>query len=724
MPMPETRSRLPAVVVRCRGAAAAPASIAPQLLLAVAVVVAVVGDPQVAPPGPIPVAEQHRQRAPAGREGDRRRVAVAGRIRADELVVVRTRRSACPSSSSDEVVAEGERRQRRVALPRGAERRRPRVAPVEAQRLVGPLEPAVAEAAQEHVLADAQHDQVRVGRRRRCRAGTRRSRRSGRSTGSGWAVNAQRAADRALVAEQRRGLGAAGEVQVRHGVAVAVEGGHAAADEEGELAVVAVRRCRPRRASSTKRGGSRAAAGPWRDRAETPRREDRRQERPTPSRTTAAASATRAARLRRPPAGDAFVLAIPRIVGGALDRDPRRPPTMTVRPPRSGGVRSSRGPFRGGRSEMVWGRSGESGRRRPVARGVPLSSPGSWRPALRWSAAKPPSRTSSTAATRDDLGGRSVARVWDEQLLALIRQVVPAPTCTRGTCSTCRSAMWDAWAAYDADGRRLPRRREGGGERRGRPRARRRSATPPTGVLHALRYASSPTWRRATEELDATMASLCYRPDFTDDRWRLAGGARQPDRGRGDRVRARRRRARGRALLDDPPMPPSTSRSIVAEPGTIMADPNRWQPLALEEQISQNGLPIPGQVQTFIGPHWGHVTSFALPASETGHADRPGPAAAPRRRRDGRRLQGRRRSRSSAAAASSTPRDGVTIDIGPGALGGNTLGANDGDGHDRQPGHGPAVRAERGAARPTSRGSWPSTGPTGRSPRRRRATGT
>ena len=64
----------------------------------------------------------------------------------------------------------------------------------------------------------------------------------------------------------------------------------------------------------------------------------------------------------------------------------------------------------------------------------------------------------------------------------------------------------------------------------------------------------------------------------------------------------------------------------VAKPGTVMDDPNRWQPLALAQQISQNGLPIPGQVQSFIGPYWGHVTSFALPASDAGHTDRSGPA--------------------------------------------------------------------------------------------------
>ncbi|MEO6208192.1 MAG: hypothetical protein ABIP77_09595, partial [Candidatus Limnocylindrales bacterium] len=41
-------------------------------------------------------------------------------------------------------------------------------------------------------------------------------------------------------------------------------------------------------------------------------------------------------------------------------------------------------------------------------------------------ASRPPYVTEVCA--RGDLGGQSVARVWDEQILALIRQVVPAPT--------------------------------------------------------------------------------------------------------------------------------------------------------------------------------------------------------------------------------------------------------------------------------------------------------
>ena len=90
----------------------------PELLLAVAsVVVAVVADPQVAPAGPVPVAEQHRQRAVAGRQRDRgARSRAPADCRAHERVVGAARPG--PSSVELEVVAERQRRQRRPRPPR------------------------------------------------------------------------------------------------------------------------------------------------------------------------------------------------------------------------------------------------------------------------------------------------------------------------------------------------------------------------------------------------------------------------------------------------------------------------------------------------------------------------------------------------------------------------------------------------------------------------------
>ena len=122
---------------------------------------------------------------------------------------------------------------------------------------------------------------------------------------------------------------------------------------------------------------------------------------------------------------------------------------------------------------------------------------------------------------------------------------------------------------------------------------------------------------------------------------------------------------------------------MVAEANADMIDPNRWQPLALAKIVAQNGVPIPGNVQRFVGPHWGHVRAFALAPSPEGLPIDPG--APPQ--------LGEATDEEFKEAALHVirfsdeldPGDGVKIDISPGALGDNALGTNDGDGHDENP---------------------------------------
>ena len=45
--------------------------------------------------------------------------------------------------------------------------------------------------------------------------------------------------------------------------------------------------------------------------------------------------------------------------------------------------------------------------------------------------------------TRRDVGGRSVARIWDEALLDAIRRDVPAPTVHARNLFHMSAAMWD-----------------------------------------------------------------------------------------------------------------------------------------------------------------------------------------------------------------------------------------------------------------------------------------
>ncbi|MDQ3870282.1 MAG: vanadium-dependent haloperoxidase [Chloroflexota bacterium] len=293
--------------------------------------------------------------------------------------------------------------------------------------------------------------------------------------------------------------------------------------------------------------------------------------------------------------------------------------------------------------------------------------------------------------SRADLGGRSVARVWNEKLLDLIRQVVPAPTVHARNLFHTSAAMWDAWAAYDPKARGyFVREKHTAGDISAA-----REAAISFAAYRVLRwrYATVADLPTARGELDATMASLCLRPDHAakdgDDPAALGNRIAEAVIAYG---------ADDGSLEDerylDPTYRPANPPLVLRAPGTKMRDPNRWQPLALDKQIAQNGLPIPGKVQTFIGPHWGHVKGFALPPSPSGTPVDRGP---PPRLRDAATDAAFKTAVIEIIRYSSQldPADGVTIDAGPGSLGDNRLGANDGDGHDTNPATGAPYLSNR-----------------------------
>jgi hypothetical protein len=283
---------------------------------------------------------------------------------------------------------------------------------------------------------------------------------------------------------------------------------------------------------------------------------------------------------------------------------------------------------------------------------------------------------------RDDLGGRSVARVWDEALLDAIRRDVPAPTVHARNLFHTSAAMWDAWAAYDPDaqGYFVDEKHEAGDVRAAREAAISYAAY--RVLLH--RYSLAVGLEATFDDLVATMESLCYRIDVT-------GTEGDSPAALGNRIaRTVIERGRDDGSLEprryiDTTYRPVNQPMVVAQGGTTMSDPSRWQPLALSQFVAQNGLPTAGSVQRFVGPHWGHVDSFALPASADGLPADPGPP--PRLGPDpaARAAFGEAAVEVLRASSSLDPADGVTVDIGPGATGDNPLGTNGGDGHERNP---------------------------------------
>ncbi len=277
----------------------------------------------------------------------------------------------------------------------------------------------------------------------------------------------------------------------------------------------------------------------------------------------------------------------------------------------------------------------------------------------------------------------SVARVWNETLLDAIRRDFPAPTVHSRNLFHMSAAMWDAWAAYDptATGYFVDVEVEGGAADREKT-----ISFAAYGVL-AHRYRHAVGADESLAAFDATLTALCLGPGDT------AGAEDQVDAAvlLGKQIASiiikdtLEDGSLETAGYEDEAYMPVNAPMILAERGAgDVADPNRWQPLAFEVARSQNGILLPSNVQTFVGPHWGSVEGFALVPSSDGLPLDPGP---PPYLDDPSSHPAFLDAVVEVIRYSSLldPADGVTIDIGPGVRGNSPLGTNDGGGYGTNP---------------------------------------
>ncbi len=276
----------------------------------------------------------------------------------------------------------------------------------------------------------------------------------------------------------------------------------------------------------------------------------------------------------------------------------------------------------------------------------------------------------------------SVARRWDEALLDAIRRALPNPPVHARNLFHTSVAMWDAWAAYDpsASGYIFKDKVQAADVAAARNEAISYAAFR---VLSA-RFIKSVGGDLSLSEFDDVMDSLCYPIDVTTTEGNAPAAV-------GNRIAAAvlaygktdgSNEAGGYSSPDYKPVNPPL---VVAKPGTTMADPNRWQPLQIEHMVSQNGIPVVNGVQVAVGPHWGHVKSFAMPdGGPAGVPIDPGP---PPRLGDPATDQAFKDQAVEVIRDSSVmdPTAGATIDISPSVRGGNSLGTNDGHGHPVNP---------------------------------------
>ncbi|MFN2426292.1 MAG: vanadium-dependent haloperoxidase [Candidatus Binatia bacterium] len=272
----------------------------------------------------------------------------------------------------------------------------------------------------------------------------------------------------------------------------------------------------------------------------------------------------------------------------------------------------------------------------------------------------------------------SAARLWNEQLLGAIRRDIPRPTVHARNLFHLSVAQWDAWVAYDLDsgadsylfGEKPPIDPDVYS-------ARSIAISYASYRILSHRFAASPGKLASQAAFDAEMDGLGFDRDFvsTDGNSPAAVGNRIAAAvlayGLADGSNEAQNYAADNGYLPvNEPLYPALS-------GAEMVDPNRWQPLSLEFSVTQNGIPLPIKVQSFICPHWAQVEPFALDPVDPGAPPLLGGAGD-----DEFKAQALEVVRLSSHL---TADDSEMIDISPASLGNNPLGTNDGAGYELNP---------------------------------------
>ncbi len=220
-------------------------------------------------------------------------------------------------------------------------------------------------------------------------------------------------------------------------------------------------------------------------------------------------------------------------------------------------------------------------------------------------------------------GQESVAHQWNEALLNAIRKDFARPTVHARNLFHVSLAMYDAWAAYDANARTFLLGKTVSGFEcpfSGVPAPEDVQAAREEAISYAAyrvlrhRFQNSPGVAISYAAFDNLMANLGYDTGVTSLDY--AGGDPAAlgnyiancviNFGLQDGSNEQEVFANQHYQPVNPPL-------VMAFPGNpSMIDPNRWQPLTLAVFIDQNGNVIPINTPPFLSPEWGQVAPFAL----------------------------------------------------------------------------------------------------------------
>jgi hypothetical protein len=288
-----------------------------------------------------------------------------------------------------------------------------------------------------------------------------------------------------------------------------------------------------------------------------------------------------------------------------------------------------------------------------------------------------------TASVLAGPGPWSAARTWDEQLLQAIRIDRPRPPVHARNLYHTSVAMYDAWAAYDTVSDQVLHHERLSSVDAEAARAQAISFAAYRVLKH--RFLTGPGAVATQAALDAQMDALGYDRNFISTVGNTPAAL-------GNRVAATiiaagfadgSNEANNYAPTNG--YEPVNEPLIIALPGTVMVDPNHWQPLAFDYYVKQNGQVVGAAVQAFVCPHWLAVTPFSLTPADKGANTYFDPGPPPRL---GSSTDAQFKAEVVQVIRFSSrvdPADGVMIDISPSAIGNTPVGENTGTGHALNP---------------------------------------
>jgi hypothetical protein len=206
----------------------------------------------------------------------------------------------------------------------------------------------------------------------------------------------------------------------------------------------------------------------------------------------------------------------------------------------------------------------------------------------------------------------SIARQWDEEILQAIRIATPRPPVHARNLYHTSAAMYDAWATYDATARGVfffEKNTAADVEL-----ARREAISFAAYRVLKARFVTGngPNIATIQANLDSLFLQLGYDKNNTSTVGTTPAAI-------GNRIAAAILTAgftdgsneAGNYAPNNGYLPVNPSMPFKI-PGCVMNNPNRWQPLAFDFLVLQNGEIVGASIQSAICPHWNGVTPFGL----------------------------------------------------------------------------------------------------------------